>query len=371
MSSIIQIVPRRAIEPEGVGDYARLIAERLFEYHGIRTIFVTGSPLPPDQRLHDAWETHELPDRAAKTLAAMLERIGGSEQMPILLHLSGYGYQRKGTPFWLAKGLERWRRGNPNTPLVTIFHEIHATGAVTGSAFWLAPFQRQIARRILRISTAAVTTMARYGAMLDTWTRRGQPPISVCPVFSTIGESDVDALPMRRAPILAVFGRGNMAETLYGRDRSVLEAFIVREKIEAIIDIGKRPTPVPEVVAGIPVEPLGEAPAATIRSRLIAARFGMMHYNADFLAKSSIFAAYCAFGVIPVCLSESDGSIDGVQPGKTYLKLGAASLPMVLDPSTLDTLQAAAHEWYMPHSLGPTVRIIHDALQGRPIARVS
>lgn len=371
MSIVIQIVPLRAVEPEGVGDYARLIAERLLQDHGLRTVFIACSPLPPEQQLRDVWETHQLAKRSAKALTAALAEIDGGRPVPIILHVSGYGYQRKGTPFWLAKAIRRWRKLHPEAPLMSIFHEIHATGPITGSAFWLAPFQREVARRILHASTAAITTVGRYAALLDHWVRNGQPHISHLPVFSTIGESDDSAAPTRRSPVLAVFGRGNMNDTLYGRYRAPVEAFIAREGVRSIIDIGKRPADVPASLGGATIEALGEAPASVVRERLHTARFGLMAYDADFLAKSSIFAAYCALGTIPVCVSESEGRADGAKPGENYIKLGSASTPPPFELSQLDALQSAAHGWYTQHSLDPTIRVIYDALCGRSAAKGS
>jgi hypothetical protein len=361
--TLIQIVPRRSISPEGVGDYARLIAEQLLRDHDIRTVFVSGSPLPPQERLHDEWETHELAERTSVALRTTLDGISGGAPMPILLHLSAYGYQRKGTPLWLATGLERWRRSNAAAPFVTIFHELFATGPIWGSAFWLGPVQAWVARRIQRLSTAGIATTGPYAALLENWLGERRGSTIALPVFSTIGDIEAPIPVMERRATLAIFGRAGIYDAVYRERIAQIEAFVTANKIDEIVDIGHRTEAPPAMIGAAHVRSVGEASAALLRDELGAARFGLLDYDADRLAKSTIFAAYCAHGTIPICLSEAAGQNDGLRPGENYLRLGAADVTPVLDDAALETLQHAAKNWYHPHSLKSSADVIGRLLR--------
>ncbi|MEN2785429.1 hypothetical protein ACFOKI_12575 [Sphingomonas qilianensis] len=359
-TTLIQIVPQRSIAPEGVGDYARLLAEQLWQHHGRRTIFVAGSPLQPEQRLIDEWETHELIKRSASALLGQLASLGGDT--PILLHLSAYGYHRKGVPLWLATALEHWRQANPETPLVTVFHELYVTGPPWRRAFWWGKLQARIARRIQRISTGATTTTAPYAAMLGHWSRDRTVAVAPLPVFSTIGESDTLIPATARPRTLILFGRDGMAQALYRDRRAQIAAIVAENDIAEIIDVGQRSAPPPAMIGRTKVRPLGQLPSGPLQAALSQALFGLIAYDADRLAKSTLFAAYCANGVIPVCLDDAPGMNDGLRPGKNYLKLGIAETPASLPGPMLDALQRHAHAWYQPHNAQRSADLVSGLL---------
>jgi hypothetical protein len=364
---LIQIVPRWSAAPEGVGDYARLLAGQLWRDYSRRSIFISGTPLPPAQRHLDDWQSHELGERSA---AALRTALATAPSAPILLHLSAYGYQDRGVPFWLVAALDRWRRDNPLLPLVTVFHELFATGPVWRSSFWLGPLQARIARRIRRISTAGIATTEPYARLLGTWPAEQPGAIVTLPVFSTIGEME-DVVPASVRPrTLAVFARANAARQLYRERHAEIARFVADHAIEKIVDIGERDAP-PERIGGATLRSLGRLPAAQVQAQLGEALFGLLDYDADRLAKSTVFAAYCASGVIPVCRSDRPGFNDGLVPGDTYLELGAA-LPAPFSAQALDALQDDARRWYAAHSLPTSARVIdallaatQSALEGR------
>lgn len=351
--TLIQIVPLRSVSPEGVGDYARLIAEQLLSAHDICTVFVTGTILPPKDRLHDAWRTIQVAERSAQAMLNALAEAGGNRGDAILLHLSAYGYQDKGVPLWLLAALERWRQDNPATPLITVFHELYATGPVWRSAFWLGPIQAWIARRLQRISNAGIATTQLYANILKRW--RGDRPgsITALPVFSTIGEMPTP--PTIRSASLAVFGRAGIFKAIYLDGIDEIEAFVTANHITEIVDIGQRNEAPPATIGCATVRCMGQLPTADLQRELSRVRFGLLDYDADRLAKSTVFAAYCAHGAIPVCLSDNPGVLDGLEPGKNYVKLPAQAHASHFSGVELERLQSCATSWYRPHTLQATV----------------
>ena len=114
---------------------------------------------------------------------------------PVLLHYVNYGYQKRGVPFRLVSAL-RELRSHGSTRVVTVFHELYASGPPWRSAFWLKPFQKRVAQSIARLSDACVMTSETARAQLG----RLAPGISISvqPVPSgfgkpVLGRAQIDA----------------------------------------------------------------------------------------------------------------------------------------------------------------------------------
>lgn len=368
-SRLIQIVPVRSRSPEGVGDYSRILAERLRSNHGVESSFLACTPLPPGDRLEDGWETIELERRGAAKLLGALERLRAVHgPATILLHLSAYGFHPKAVPLWLVSGLARWRRANPAQRLVTVFHELYATGPVWSSPFWLGWLQARCARRIQQLGDAGIATTRKNFADLMQWSG-GTRELHWMPCFSNIGEigDDRSIAASSRAPSLVIFGRSAVVDQVYRDGATALEAFVRANGVKDILDIGARIASPPCEVAGIPVRALGVTSAEALREELAKARFGLLAYDAEKLAKSGVFAAYCATGVVPLCISSAAGTSDGLSPGTQYVKLAPHSRSVA--PLTgIDDLQDGTRAWYRPHSTDRTVSLIHRLIQGPGVA---
>lgn len=296
---VVQIVPHLPPPFEGVGTYASALAEALAK-SGIETRFL-------------------VPDR---TVQGLLREIRDAET--VLLHYAGYGYQRRGCPVWLAEGLDRWRGR-----LVTLFHEVFAFGPPWRSSFWLLPVQRRIAARLARRSAALVTTLEIYEARLRPWTRDRE--VTVMPVFSTVGEPAAVPGFEERARRIVVFGGAGVRGRTWGPFLPELARTARELGAEEILDVGP-PVDLPGAVGGVPVRGLGVLPPAAVSDLLLGSAVGFLAYPPDFLPKSTIFAAYCAHGVLPVCAWH----------GGRHYWTGEG------DPQAI---ASAAREWYGGHAL--------------------
>ncbi|MFZ4728709.1 MAG: glycosyltransferase family 1 protein, partial [Pseudanabaena sp.] len=75
--------------------------------------------------------------------------LEGDRTSPVLLHYVGYGYAKRGCPVWLVDGIQRWKNLYPDRLLVTMFHELHASGTPPWtSSFWLSPLQKNLVTRL-------------------------------------------------------------------------------------------------------------------------------------------------------------------------------------------------------------------------------
>jgi hypothetical protein len=343
---LVQIVPTLPPPAEGVGPYATALAAELSAQRGIESRFVVGDP---------AWrpEPGNTPALAiaARTPAALTQAVlaqGGAEPVPVLLHYAGYGYARRGCPRWLVAALVRLARQR-RIRLVTIFHEVAASGPPWTSSFWLRPVQLDLARKLARASELRRTSLPVYAELLAT------PPVEIVPVFSTVGEL-TDPRPFAaRARRLVVFGGPGVRGRAFGALRSTLAAAARELQATEVLDIGPRLETVPRELEGIPCSALGVQAAAEVSRLLGSSAFGFLAYPPGFLAKSTIYAAYAAHGVVPV-----GGWEGGPWPAE----------PPCWQPSeaagaeALERFARRAHCWYAPHALARQASDLAERLVG-------
>jgi hypothetical protein len=315
---LIQIVPRLPPSVEGVGSYAEALAGELAGRFGIETRFVAG-----------------------------VDALGKEENVPVLLHYANYGYHPRGCPVGLVEGLGGWLRQSSGRRLITLFHEVWATGPPWRSSFWLAPLQQRLAATLAQLSAGIVTSLELYGRMVQPWA--GDAAVRVTPVFSTIGEPAA-ALPFHeRARRMVVFGGAGVRSRAWSRERSALSAACGELEIEEVLDVGP-PAAAPGRVGAIPVRALGILPADEVAALLLGSRAGFLSYPPPFLPKSTIFAAYCAHGVAPVCAWRRRAH-------------RAGPLPPFWRPGTDPAETAAqARSWYGGHTLARQAGMFREML---------
>jgi hypothetical protein len=119
-AEFIQIVPRRS-QSCGVSDYASRLAIAINDLHAVssrvRNFSIREQPLLANFPIYS---------QAPHSLA-------------LLLHYSGYGYAKRGAPFWLLRAMRHFRCEHPSVPWMTMFHEVAASGPINTSAFWMRP----------------------------------------------------------------------------------------------------------------------------------------------------------------------------------------------------------------------------------------
>ena len=109
VGSILQILPQGSPGRDGVADYARTLAGRLEQHHGLTTIFVSTAG------------GHRLVFPRMRTGEKKSDRYAA-----IVLHYVNYGYSRKGVPLWLPPTLRRLQQMS-GARQITVFHELYAS----------------------------------------------------------------------------------------------------------------------------------------------------------------------------------------------------------------------------------------------------
>lgn len=337
---LIQVVPRLQPGRCGVTDHVIPLAEELKAAFGIDSAFVV---LNSEERCELEFPVaYCKPDR----LLASSLALSGNEPCAILVHVSGYGYSANGAPTLLAEALSEVSKDG-RFSIAAYFHELFASGPPWKSAFWHEARQKKAVREIASLCDLMVTNIERHARWLESETQR-KPGVIVqlLPVQSTIGETRERIPVAQRAPKMAVFGLAVTRSKAY-RELSQLSGLLRTLGVEGFVDIGAD-CGVGAEVSGIPVQRKGALPAAEVASSLARVEYGFLSYSPLYLAKSSIFAAYCAQGAVPMIATPFDGQIDGLEDGVHVLSPRTAQAALA---SGLDWCSIEARSWYDKHRI--------------------
>jgi len=276
----------------------------------------------------------------------------------VLLNFSGYGYHPRGIPSWLVDRLLHLRaRG---TQVGIFFHELFASGPPWRSAFWLAPVQRRIAADLGNLASFWLTNCN----MAAHWLRGHCPPAPhrVLPVYSNVGEPA--ARPAVRGDKIVVFGGPSIRAQVYQRLDAGFWRWAMEEGL-AVHDIG------PPICShdydrlreSQRIHAHGSLPAEQVSQRLAEARYGLLCYPPQVVAKSGVFAAYSAHGVCTLLFADDYQAHDGLVPDHHY----AAGYAGVRD-TRVDATRAgtAAFEWYQPHRVDAHAQAFRDLMRASP-----
>ncbi len=358
LTAIVQIVPKLPPVIDGVGDYALNLAQQLYKDFGIRTHFIIGDSTWTGGAVIEGLPVSQVAECSATALLASLSNLCPTV---VLLHYVGYGYAKRGCPFWLVEGLERWRNGGGRL-LVTMFHELYASGPPWTSSFWLSPLQRNLAVRLANLSDRCLTSRQGYAKSLHQLSRGKQTQIPALPVFSNIGEPE-QVLPLaERTRRLVVFGGRSNRLRVYQESLAALELACRLLEVEEICDIGP-PTGL-SLSLNTPVMEMGQRCATEIKAILSDSIAGFLDYNPDYLAKSTIFAAYCAHRLLPISSQSQAMPIDGVEAGKQYWTVDEQTTGSK-DLVELQAIADNAYNWYQNHALSVQAKIFFTHLGGR------
>ena len=350
LATVIAIVPRLPPAIDGVGDYALNLARQLRKDFNIHTHFIVGNSTWQGAAEIEGFTVSQITDNSAHTLVNLLSSYHSSS--PVLLHYVGYGYAQRGCPLWLVDGLQRWKSLYPKNNLVTMFHEISASGPPWTSAFWLSSLQRDLAARLTKLSDRCITSKQLYADIITQISQGKHNQVLFLPVFSNIGEPD--KLPpdlSERQQRLVIFGGVSKRARVYKQCQKVLDYVCQRLNIQEIYDIGTPTGITPSFIGKVPILEIGKQPAHKVGDILAKSIAGFSDYNPDFLAKSGIFAAYCAYRLLPINAKGSVAIIDGIEAGKHYWVPDIFDVNNLHDQFNCQTVADHSFDWYQLHCL--------------------
>ncbi|WP_373530523.1 glycosyltransferase family 2 protein [Nostoc sp.] len=365
-TKIIQIVPQLPPSINGVGDYALNLARQLGKDCEIETHFIVGTPYWQGATTIQDFPIQRVVVRSAEALFFLLSTDSNqSASVPtsVLLHYVGYGYANRGCPAWLVEGLERWKANTANSRLLTMFHEVAASGPPWTSAFWLSPLQRNLAARLAHLSDRCLTSKQHYAEILSKLSQGKQTQVPTLPVFSTVGELE-QALPLaERSRRIVVFGSCGNRLRVYQESLVELSYTCQLLGIKEILDIGTSTGLTLSLVNGVPVVEMGALSASEISDILSTSLAGFFNYNLEYLAKSTIFAAYCAHGLLPVSPRSHALPVDGILARKHYW-IADDMTTGLRDLLEVQAIADNAYNWYQTHNLSLQARTFATYLTG-------
>jgi hypothetical protein len=311
------------------------------------SVFVSGTPARTEPPRADTWETNPVLRRTGHGLAAQMSRLCRDRAISsIVLHVSGYGYEKRGAPLWLLRGIKLWRRTHHHCGLLGVFHELFATGRIWNSSFWLSGLQKHITRAIWDMCDGGITTTSPYFDQLVSWRPSMRGRLHMMPVFSNVGEPTV-ILPTEDRPAhMAVFGQPSTWQSIYAGLPYRLSISVAEKLcISKLIDIGARTISPPLHLGKIPILSFGQLSPADVSRCLMLCRFGLLNYDIARLEKSGVFAAYAAHGVIPICIGSQAKPPHGLEEGQHFLR-------WPLNRATdFCAIQRSLIQWYNRHSV--------------------
>lgn len=362
MKTIIQVVPYLPPAIGGVGDYSFLLAQKLRESYQITTHFLIGDPEWKGSCEIDGFFISTIASRTSDALLRALfsinEKHSRKSQCAVFLQYVGYGYAKRGCPIWLLEGLKLWRKRMLATPLLTMFHEHYAFGPPWRSSFWLMLLQRGLVKQLARHSTHILTVRRYTAKIVSNWLKDHGGEVKVLPVFSTIGE------PQKLSPLNGRLRR----MIIFGGNRKLINRCLLRSlasaiklfNITEISDIGPFTGTELSRINGVPVTQTGPLPADKVSAIMLDSYAGFFYCPTHCLAKSSIFAAFCAHGLVPITHRYA-GDDDGLKAGTHYLITNNVSERV--GPDYFQTIADNANRWYQSHNLSTHARVLANLLK--------
>jgi len=346
LSTLLQIVPKVPGGIDGVGDHALTIAKKLRNKFGCDTVFAT-----------------------FKTSSA--ENAGGFEVLSLdgllddssrkydhtLLHYVNYGFQKRGVPFRLLSILRALRRQHRGK-LLTIFHELYASGPPWTSAFWLQPLQVHLAKSVGDLSDACIVSSDNFRRELQRMVPNGH--VELHPVPSGIGEPSLspDQIADRDPRRWAIFGGTALVERSLRSLGQLLPQIPDSIAPRKLFVLGGEDNPVARsLLVDLAVESdyRPRIAAADASEILKTCSFGWFNYfhrpdvETSVILKSSAFASACAHGVIPVFPHRGSAvSLDGDRlPGPFFVAPDRSEIPGAQDRAKI---AADIYSWYQRHA---------------------
>lgn len=365
---VVSIVPRLPPAIDGVGDYAVNIARNLKKEFFIDTHFIVGNQDPRKSFLIETYKSDSVASRNSSSLDKILGQFNPINSI-IFLNYATRAYGYKGCPLWILNSLKRYK--SREGKIAIMFHEIYAQEARFMSSDFLMSFaQKQVVRAFTNLADQCFTNCENYEYALQKLNPKLAGHLITIPVPSTVGEPSYLKPLAEREAKLVIFGQGGNKMQAY-KSAPAIQAICQSLEIKEILDIGPSHG-VPKSIGKIPVTRLGEIAPQKISEILMNSIAGLLAYRHDRLGKSSIFASYCAHGILPVNLysdkrdSYAYEHIDTKMrliPGKHYLTGFMENAERQKHISDLQEVAYNAHAWYETHQLSVQSKIFSESLK--------
>ncbi len=290
--NIVQISPTFPPNIGGVGNYTKLLADFL-KRKGINSKILISDHLDNENKKQNLFGKNNT------NLNSLLENTSSKE---VILHFSGYGYASRGLCFNLIRSLEKWKQISKSRKLITIFHEIYATGPIYRMSYWTSLPQKYLAKKLLKLSNIALVTSKQNYITLSSFDKKKK--LIYSNVFSNIGELKKNRKLQTRKNIAIIFGNTYQKEILYNDiliNKNQYESILKKMSVKKIIDIGPK-IEISKKIKFIDIKRVGVRSKNYISLLLRNSKAGLVFYPVSQMTKSGIVAAYASHGLVIINL---------------------------------------------------------------------
>lgn len=347
---ILQIVSGFKPSVDGMGDFARLLGNALWQQRKLRSHFlVYRTPQTP-------FDVNEIPPNslsypAEASPSAFLKEIADLRKRNsfdcALLHYGPYAYSEIGEPAAFVRVIEELAK---EMRVMVFFHETYASGMPWKRAFWTKRQQRESIGKLLRVSTTAFTSNAKYVQMIQD-VNEDSRSLTEIPIFSNIGEPDGLRTLEQRSRQVVIFGQIPTRIRLYRDHRRDLENVCRKLGIETVVDVGSGQSPhIPKMLAGAPVRSMGWMGERQLSELMADSIAGVVSYWPDVWEKSGIIAAYQAHALVPILVELLPRRIPAPPYLPYVLAERIAGLPDeggTVSNASLQQIADASHSYYV------------------------
>lgn len=347
---ILQIVSGFKPDVDGMGDFARLLGNTLWQQSKLRSHFLIyrtpQTPFDANEILPNSlsYSVEASPSACLKEVARL--RSQNSFDCA-LLHYGPYAYSSTGETAAFVEAIKELAK---DMRLLVFFHEIYASGMPWKRAFWTNHQQRKSSGRLLDVAAAAFTSNEKYMQRLRDVNTAGCP-LTKIPIFSNIGEPGSLRPLAQRSKQLIIFGQLVTRVRLYRDYRRDLESVCKKLGIETVVDVGSGQSPrIPNRLAGATVRSTGWMDERQLSNLMADCIVGIVGYWPDVWEKSGVIAAYQAHALVPVVVEAERRSITAPPDLPYVLAEGIAGLPDkdgAVFNASLQQIADAAHSYYM------------------------
>ena len=324
----------------GLGDYSNMLGLEIKRQLPATEIYYLGLPQIEQVNLVNYFTIKTNDNSLCKSISENLIDV-------LFINYSNYGYQKKGIPVWLIKQVALLQK--KGIKIITFFHEVYASGKVWQSVFWLHQLQKKLFRSLYHLSDAAFCSNQRVLTIIQSETEDKGEKAKNIGLFSNITEPDILIPWVERKRVAVVFGSYGRRKLVYDKILAI-NSFCKQNNIDSIIDIGCGEFNTQWQQIQVPVTPKGLLSNTEIATILRNVQFGFIDYATSLLGKSGIFAAYAAYGIVPINFSEDrEQAMDGLIVSKYFFKPNGSITIFNCD---------AIYKWYQSHNINNHTKTI-------------
>jgi hypothetical protein len=349
MIEVLHILLRVPPAVCGIGDYSWQMARVMQKNHEVNTSFLCVAHQAVPWPEHPEFPVARLTEQSSKALLQYLDQ-NQNRYDALVFHISLYGFQKRGVPFWLARAFKDIARRPGHPPIVAMFHELYASSSWKNSSYWVQPLQKMILRVLARSADGLRTNRQPYADWLMAVSGRKASSVTVMPVFSTLGEMDHPPGLAERPASMVMFASGIHGG---GNEQDAIQrAVTLCKKLQLTkLHLVGGQKPANSAMDDVTLDHQAFIPTENAGALLSQCRVAYTGYHPLYFGKSTILAAFAAHGLAVITRGEQPVLPDGLREDREVLHEAGVLLGTTPSLEKLQGISDGLQSWYADHTL--------------------